>query len=557
MKSRNLTAALSMSVLLTLALLSTSIPQTQAASNVPLFEGLGSHTRTVTTSSPLAQKYFDQGLVWSYSFNHDEAIRSFEAAAALDPDCAMAWWGIALCHGPHINNPIVTAERSAAAWRALQKAGAALKDAAPVERALITALSRRYADPAPADRTALDRAYAEALADVWKSFPNDPDVGALYAEALMDLRPWDLWTKDGKPQPGTETIVSVLEDVLRLDPNHPGAHHLYIHAIEASPNPDKATPSADRLRQLVPASGHMVHMPSHIYVLTGRWKEASEQNEKAILADRIYREQSPKQEFYRVYMLHNHHMLAFASMMEGRREAAVRAARQVVESVPEEYARREAALVDPYMGAVYDALKRFGRWDELLAEPPPPDYWPISTALWRFNRAVAYAAKGEVRLAEQERAAFRDAAALVPRDALMAINSAHAVLKIAEHFLDGEIAFRRGNIEESVAELRTAIALEDQLQYMEPPEWVQPVRHTLGAVLVSAGRYEEAERLYREDLAKWPENGWSLHGLYQSLHARGIGAEAALLEKRFRNAWSRADTPIGSSCLCVPGVKPE
>lgn len=469
----------------------------------------------------------------------------------------MAWWGIALCHGPHINNPIVTAERSAAAWRALPKAGAALKDAAPVERALITALSRRYADPAPADRTALDRAYAEALADVWKSFPNDPDVGALYAEALMDLRPWDLWTKDGKPQPGTETIVSVLEDVLRLDPNHPGAHHLYIHAIEASPNPDKATPSADRLRQLVPASGHMVHMPSHIYVLTGRWKEASEQNEKAILADRIYREQSPKQEFYRVYMLHNHHMLAFASMMEGRREAAVRAARQVVESVPEEYARREAALVDPYMGAVYDALKRFGRWDELLAEPPPPDYWPISTALWRFNRAVAYAAKGEVRLAEQERAAFRDAAALVPRDALMAINSAHAVLKIAEHFLDGEIAFRRGNIEESVAELRTAIALEDQLQYMEPPEWVQPVRHTLGAVLVSAGRYEEAERLYREDLAKWPENGWSLHGLYQSLHARGIGAEAALLEKRFRNAWSRADTPIGSSCLCVPGVKPE
>lgn len=557
MNARNMTAAFAMSVLLTLALISTSTPQTQAASNVPLFEGLGSHTRTVTTSSPLAQKYFDQGLVWSYSFNHDEAIRSFEAAAALDPDCAMAWWGIALCHGPHINNPIVTPERSAAAWGALQKARAAMKDAAPVERALITALSRRYADPAPADRTALDRAYAEALADVWKSFPNDPDVGALYAEALMDLRPWDLWTKDGKPQTGTETIVSVLEDVLRLDPNHPGAHHLYIHAIEASPNPEKATPSADRLRQLVPASGHMVHMPSHIYVLTGRWKEASAQNEKAILADRIYREQSPKQEFYRVYMLHNHHMLAFASMMEGRREAAARAARQVVESVPEEYARREAALVDPYMGAVYDALKRFGRWDELLAEPPPPDYWPITTALWRFNRAVAYAAKGEVRLAEQERAAFRDAAALVPRDALMAINSAHAVLKIAEHFLDGEIAFRRGNIEESVAELRTAIALEDQLLYMEPPEWVQPVRHTLGAVLVSAGRYEEAERLYREDLAKWPENGWSLHGLYQSLQAQGVGAEAALLEKRFRNAWSRADTPIGSSCLCVPRVKPE
>jgi tetratricopeptide (TPR) repeat protein len=522
------------------------------ASNVPLFEGMGDHHRKVTTSSPEAQRYFDQGLIWAYAFNHDEAIRSFGAAAELDPDCAMAWWGIALCNGPHINNPVVPPERAAAAWDALQKAVALKDSATPTERDLIDALSKRYADPQPEDRRPLDEAYADAMAKVWESHPRDPDVGTLYAEAMMDLRPWDLYTQDRRPQPGTDHIVSVLETVIRMDPNNPGAHHLYIHAIEPSQHADKANASADRLRELVSASGHLVHMPSHIDVLTGRWALAATQNERAIEADRAYRSISPKQGFYRLYMAHNHHMLSFASMMEGRSEVAIRSGREVVKGVPADYLRENAALMDPYMGAVYDALKRFGRWDDILAEPAPPSILPITTAMWRMNRAVAYAAKSDIANAEREQVAFREAVKNVPEDALMAINSAHHVLQIAEHFTAGEIAFRRGDLDESLAELRKAIELEDQLRYMEPPEWVQPVRHTLGAFLLSAKRYEEAEKAYREDLAKWPENGWSLYGLSRCLRARGANAEAEEVESRFRKTTARADAKIGSSCLCVP-----
>jgi tetratricopeptide (TPR) repeat protein len=519
---------------------------------VPLYEGLGHHHRTVTTTSPLAQRYFDQGLTWSYAFNHDEAIRSFKKVAELDPACAMAWWGIALCNGPHINNPLVPEERAAAAWAALQKAVAAKANAAPVERALIEALGKRYADPAPADRGTLDRAYAQAMGKVWKAYPNDSDVGTLYAEAMMDLRPWDLWTQNRQAQPGTAEILAVLEEVLRLDPDNPGANHLYIHAVEPSSHPEKATAAAERLEDLVPAAGHLVHMPSHVYVLTGRWGDASRQNVLAVQADRAYRKIAPRQGFYHVYMLHNHHMLAFAAMMEGRSTVAIQAAREVVGSVPQDYMKQEAALVDPYMGAVYDALKRFGRWDDILREPAPPSHLPITTAMWRMNRAVAYAAKGQVALALQERAAFRSAAAQVPHDAVMAINPAADILKIAKHFLNGEIAYRRRNIARAVRELKKAIAIEDQLRYMEPPEWMQPVRHTLGAVLLSAGRHEEAEKVYREDLEEWPKNGWSLYGLGRCLRARGAMKEAEIVEGRFRAIWSSADAPIGSSCMCVP-----
>jgi tetratricopeptide (TPR) repeat protein len=520
--------------------------------DVPLFNGMGDHHYAVTTSSPEAQQYFDQGLIWAYAFNHDEAIRSFTKATELDPQCALAWWGIALCNGPHINNPVLPEDRAEAAWTALQKALALRDRATAKERALIEALAKRYADPAPANRTALDQAYADAMAKVWETYGDDPNIGTLYAEAMMDLRPWDLWTQDQKPQPGTRRIVAVLEDVLRLDPSNPGANHLYIHAVEPSSQPGRATAAADRLRELVPGSGHLVHMPSHIYVLTGRWAEAGEQNERAIEADRAYRKLSPKQDFYRLYMAHNHHMLSFASMMEGRSEVAIRAAREVVESVPEDYLKREAALMDPYMGAVYDALKRFGRWDDILREPAPPAYLPITTAMWRLNRGVAYAAKGEVELAEREKAAFQAAAARVPGDAVMAINPAQDIMKIATHFLDGEIAYRRGDIDEAVDALRKAIALEDKLRYMEPPEWMQPVRHTLGAVLLSAGQHQEAEAVYREDLAKWPENGWSLYGLSRSLRLGGATAKADEVESRFRQVWARADSPIGSSCKCVP-----
>jgi tetratricopeptide (TPR) repeat protein len=518
----------------------------------PLFEGMGDHHLAITTSSPEAQAYFDQGLTWAYAFNHDEAIRSFQHATRLDPDCAMAYWGIALCHGPHINNPVVPEERGRAAWDALQQAQARMEKASPTERALIEALAHRYSDPPPTDRAALDRAYAEAMRQVYLPRQSDADVCTLYAESLMDLRPWDLWTKDGRPQPGTKELVSVLEHALKLAPDHPGANHLYVHTVESSPDPARGVASADKLRDLVPASGHLVHMPSHIDVLTGRWAQASIQNVKATAADRAYRELAGKQGFYRVYMVHNHHMLAFASMMEGRGEVAERVAREVFDSVPEDYRREHAALMDPYMGAIYDVHKRFGKWDAILAEPPPPKYLPITTAMWRFHRALAHAAKGDVEAARGQKEAFRALVAEIPKDATMAINQAHDILRIAEHMLDGEIEYRLGNIDASVAKLRQAIAFEDALKYMEPPEWIQPVRHTLGAVLVSDGRYAEAETIYREDLRKWPNNGWSLFGLARCLHATGQHEEAHAVDDRLAKAWSRADTPLTTSCLCVP-----
>ena len=520
---------------------------------VPLFDGLGHHHRAATTSSAMAQKYFDQGLIWTFAFNHDEAIRAYQQAAAFDPDFAMAWWGIALCNGPHINNPAMPAERSKAAWDALQKAVAQEGNATPVERALIEALTKRYADPPPSDRKALDEAYAAAMREVWKKYPTDPDVGTLFAESMMDLRPWDLWTKDGQPQPGTLEIVTTIEQVLRLQPDHPGGLHLHIHATEASPNPAQALATADRLRRLVPTSGHLVHMPTHIDVLTGQWAKASQSNEWAIQADAAYRKISPKQDFYRFYMAHNHHMLTFASMMEGRSGTALHSAREMIAGVPVEYARTNAALVDGLMAAPYEVLMRFGQWDEILREPAPPSYFPITTALWRFTRGVAFAAKGQVTEAERERAEFERARAAVPKDAMMAINPAERILQIAGHVLDGEIAYRKGDVDVAVASLREAIKVEDDLRYMEPPEWIQPVRHTLGAFLVDHRQFEEAEKVYREDLRNWPENGWSLYGLSKCLRARGAAVEADQVERRYRKAWSRADVTIGSSCMCVNG----
>ncbi|MEP0845775.1 MAG: hypothetical protein HRF50_03015 [Phycisphaerae bacterium] len=525
-----------------------------AASGARLFEGMGAHGRPVRTASAEAQRYFDQGLVWAYAFNHDEAIRSFRRAAELDSDCAMAWWGIALCNGPHINNPLVDDAHAAAAWAALQEATARMQNAEALEQALIRALAKRYADPQPADRRPLDEAYAAAMREVWLANRRDADVGTLFAEALMDLQPWDLWTRDGQPKGNTNEILAVLEEVLALAPDHPGANHLYVHAVEASPHPEKGVAAADRLRHLVPASGHLVHMPAHIDVQVGRWSLAADQNVAASEADRRYRALSPRQGFYRVYMAHNQHFLSFASMMEGRSAAAISAARDMVAAVPPEFIRENGPWIDPLMSITLDALKRFGRWDELLREPAPPDGLPITRAMWHFSRGLALAAKGQVSAAEQERELFAAAAKRVPAGAMMQVNPAEKILRIAQHMLDGEIAYRRGDVSAAVAELTRGVELEDTLVYMEPPEWIQPVRHTLGAVLASAGRFREAERVYRRDLEIWPENGWSLFGLAQSLAAQGQAAEAEQVRKRFEKAWARADTSIGSSCLCVPRV---
>lgn len=518
-----------------------------------LFDGMGQHRRTVSTSSPQAQAYFDQALTWTYAFNHDEAIRSYTEAARLDPNLAMAWWGVALCHGPHINNPVMPPERSKAAWEALQTALALREHASESERQLIDALSARYAAEHADDRRALDEAYAAAMKKVYERQANDADVATLYAEALMDLQPWDLWAKDGSPKGNTGEILAVLEHALTIDPNHPGANHLYIHAVEASRQPERGIASADRLREMVPMSGHLVHMPSHIDVRVGRWALASAQNEAAARADRVYRELSPRQGFYNVYMAHNHHFLSFASMMEGRSAVALRAADDMLAGIPDDFIRDQAAFADPFLSFRLDVLKRFGRWDDVLREPRPRGGLPISTAMWHYSRGIAYAAKGDVDSAVKEQEKFREAVKKVPDGALTGINPAHKVLSIAERMLIGEIEFRRGNLNKALAVLREGVAIEDDLLYMEPPEWMQPVRHTLGAFLTSAKRYSEAEQVYRDDLKVWPENGWSLYGLAQCLKAQGATEEARKVEARFAKTWARADVKIGSSCLCVAG----
>ncbi len=533
-------------------------PSTPTGAEAPLLVGITVHRRPVSTASSEAQRYFDQGLNLTFAFNHDEAIRSFEQSARFDPQCAMAWWGIALCHGPHINNSLMDEPHSRAAWEALQKAQAHRGGAAAVEQALIDALATRYVADVEqniAQRESLNRRYAEAMRGVHERFPEDPDVAMFYAESLMDLQPWDLWTDEGEAKLATPVVAGVLEKVLAQQPDHPGANHLYIHAIEASPEPGKASAAADRLRKLMPGSSHMVHMPAHIDVRTGKWSLASEQNEEAIRIDARYRQASPNQGFYQFYMLHNAHFLSFACMMEGRYERALSAAQQMLQSIPPEFLDQSAALADPVMSIEYQVLVRFGKWDEVLAHPEPRSDLPITTAMWRFARATALAAKQDLEGAQREQALFRAAVAAVPTDAMGAINRAHDILLVGECTLAGEIAFQRGDFDTAVAELKKGVQAETKLLYMEPPEWIQPVRHSLGAVLVAAKRWEEAEKVYRADLKEWPNNGWSLFGLAQCQQAQGDQRGAAATRQLFEAAWSRADTQIDTTCLCASGRK--
>lgn len=542
--------------------------QNAAAASQPqpaqLFAGLGSHTRTVSTKNPQAQTYCNQALIWTFSFNHDEAIRSFQKAAELDPGLAFAWWGISLCNGPHINNPVMDEPRARAAWDALQKAKSLAPGATPAEQALITALASRYTDPSVTpvpltfeERAPLDKAYAEAMAKVHARFPDDADIAALYAESLMDCRPWDLWEpRTRAPRPEVPLVLAALDQALRINPDHPGANHYYIHAVEASTHPDRAIAAADRLRTLVPASGHMIHMPAHIDVRVGRWDQAAEQNRQAIEVDAAYRKASPTQGIYRIYMAHNDHFLAWTCMMLGRKEEALSAARHMIATIPEGFARDAAPFVDPMMLVEMEALVRFGMWKEILEVPEPAAYHPIARAYRHFARATALAAMNQVADAEREQAVYATAAAAVPAAAMMAQNPAHEILDIATHTLAGEIAYRKGDVDAAVAELSKAVEIEDALRYMEPPDWFQPARHSLGAILLAANRKAEAAKVYRRDLERLPENGWSLYGLSQCLDGAGVGGEFAAVKARFDKAWADADIKIEATCLCVtPAVK--
>lgn len=516
------------------------------------FGGLGPHSRPSGAATSEAQAWFDQGIAFYYAFNHDEAIRSFEKSAELDPGCAMAWWGVALANGPHINNPMVDEAHARAAWAALAKARELAGTARPADRDLIAALAARYADPQPQDRSPLDAAYAEAMRGVWKRHPGDADVGALTAEALMDLHPWDLWTADGAPQPWTAEIVQTIEAVLKLAPKHPMALHLYIHAVEASPGPGRADVAANALRDLCPGLGHLVHMPSHIDVRRGRWEEAIEANRRAIETDAAYVKRSRPPGFYRVYMAHNRHMRAFACMMSGRSEEALASLREMIAEIPPDFLKENAFIVDGFVASPFEVHVRFGRWEAMLAEPEPAEWFPISRALWRFCRATSLSALGRQAEARAEQEEFRNAKARVPEQAFFGNNAAHDLLAIADEQLEGELLFREGKREEAAAHLRAGVNREDRLRYDEPPDWIIPVRHALGAQLLASGKPAEAQAVYEEDLKRWPENGWSLKGLEASLRAQGKSAEAAEAAARFRRIWDGADIEVDSSCLCVP-----
>lgn len=520
---------------------STVVPRPPSPSDtVPLYTDLGSHHKRISTRVPAAQQYFDQGLRLVYGFNHAEAIRSFSRAAELDPTCAMCYWGIALAYGPHVNAPMDQAS-GVAAYAAVQKALALKSHATASERAYIEALAQRYEADPPADRTRLDRLYSRTMGKVAKTYPKDLDAATLYAESLMDLRPWNYWRPDGTPYPETKDIVRQLEGVLTRNPHHPGACHYYIHAVEAV-NPKAAVPCAERLARLMPGEGHMVHMPSHIYIRVGRWNDAVQANHHAIHTDEEFIEdQHPMGVYPLAYYPHNIHFLAFASTMAGRSAQAIKAASTLTSKVNLEAARQVGLLQEmlPYHALT---LTTFGKWDEVLAAPLPPEDIRLSYAMAYYARGVAHAAKEEWAEAQ---AAFDTVAATeaaTPEGA-----EGKTALSIAVHALSGEIATRRGDLDAGITHFREAAKIEDGGLYFEPPKWYYPIRHSLGAALVKAGQNAEAEKVYREDLRRFPENGWSLFGLAQALRAQGKNTEADAADARFRRAWPDTDVTLTAS----------
>jgi tetratricopeptide (TPR) repeat protein len=522
--------------------------QTQASPTgalAPRLQKLGTHLFPVSTKNRQAQLFMNQGLNLSYAFNHAEAGRAYREAARLDPNLAMAYWGEALALGPNINAPMDPASEPKA-LEAIQKAVALKSKASPREQALIDALTQRYSGRAE-DRRARDVAYADAMRKVHLQFPDDQDIAMLYVESVMDLRPWGYWTRDGVPYERTAEIVGLTEKVIARNPNHPGALHLYIHLMEAY-QADKAEPAADRLLTLMPAAGHMVHMPAHIYQRVGRYADAAKSNKMAIAADEDYISQCRAQGLYPMaYYPHNLHFLWFASTAEGNSKLAIEAARKAASKVSDE-TLKAVPLLAGFRVVPYFALTRFGKWDEMLREPEPPATSAYLSGQWHYARGTAFIGKGQTNEAEQELSKLNEIMADKSLDGpLFSPNTGRAVLSIAQEVLSGEIAAAKKNYDGAVAHLERAVRLEDALVYTEPAEFHYPPRRALGAILLEAKRPAEAETVYWEDLRRNRENGWALFGLMQALKAQGKNDDAALVEARFKKAWARADVTLTAS----------
>ncbi len=516
-----------------------------ASAREPIFDGLGNLHHPVTTNSPLAQRFFDQGLTFVYAFNHDEAAGSFKEAARLDPSMAMAYWGIALSLGPNINLPEDT-DRGKQAYEAIQKAQSLEAGASNEERQYIEALAKRYAADGKMN-DALQQAYAGAMRDVAHRNPDDPDAGALFAESMMDLHPWKLWNADGSAVPGTDEIVATLEGVIAKRPDHIGANHYYIHAVEASNNPGRALPSADRLGKLVPAAGHLVHMPAHIYMRTGDYEQSALANESAIKVDRVYiRERNPKGLYPFMYYSHNIQFAWASYMMEGNSKSAAKLSRELeaVVILPDSLAMiRQMPAGEFILPTRYFTEARFGQWAKILKEPAPPAEFEYLNGVWRYARGMAFAARGKPDQASAEQKKLDAIAAAMPSDRIVGFNSGKKLLELGSATLGGEIAAARGDHDAAIKNLRDAVAIQDSLAYEEPPAWYYPVRETLGMELLAAGKPADAEQVFRDDLKQNPENGWSLNGLAICLRARNASDELATVEDRFKKAWAYADVP--------------
>ncbi|MFF8974490.1 hypothetical protein [Streptomyces sp. NPDC014995] len=537
---------------------------------------LGTHGRTVTTSSPDAQRWFDRGLVWSYAFNHEEAVACFEAAARADPDCAMAYWGIAYALGPNYNKPweffddqelVRTVART---HEAVERAHEKAARATPVERALIGALRARYPQERPADDCSVWNApYADAMRAVHDLAPDDLDVATLYADALMNLTPWQLWdVRTGEPAEGARTLdaKAVLDRALADGAvDHPGILHLYIHLMEMSSSPETALPVADRLRDLVPDAGHLQHMPSHLEVLCGDYRAVVADNARAVAADEKYRERAGAMNFYTLYRAHNHHFKIYGAMFLGQAQVALEAADRLEESLPEELLRVEsppmADWLEAFLAMRVHVLVRFGRWADILDLPAPadPGLYSMTTAMRHYARGVALSATGRIPEAEAERRLFHEAVARVPETRMLFNNTCADILAIASSMLDGELEYRKGDHDAAFAALERAIALDDDLPYDEPWGWMQPTRHAYGALLLEQGRIEEAEAVYRADLglddtlprsSQHPGNVWSLHGLHECLVRLGKEGEARIVAQQLRFAAALTDVPVEASCFC-------
>lgn len=512
-----------------------------------LYDSLGTYSYRITTASPQAQRWFDQGLRLVYGFNHHEAQRAFEEAVRIDPGCAMCYWGIALTEGSNYNSP-TDADREKRALAAVQQAQQRAGSATEVERAFIQALARRHAADAGAQREALDQAYASAMREVAGRFPDDLEAATFFADAMMNLRPWSLWTVERTPQPGTEEILRTLERVMVRNPDHPGALHLYIHAVEAGPDPRRGEVAADRLARLMPGAGHMVHMPSHIYWRIGRYTDAVAVNIAAVEADRRYFKTASPSPIYRgLYYPHNIDFIWQSASMQGRSADTIRAAREFAETAPaamiKEMPDMETAPAAPIV-----ALVRFGRWDDVLRHPEPPGDWLYTRAVWHYARGMAFNAKAQPAEARRELAALEAILKTVPPERTIAFFfRASNLIQLAGNVLAGEIAARAGDLATAERLLRSAVAEQDTHWFTEPPPWYFPVRQALGAVLLQAGRSADAEKVYREDLARNPDNGWSLFGLAQSLRAQDRTADAARADESFQRAWSRADVTLAAS----------